>query len=231
MEGLHYPPYCFHVIGFHGFVVVVKIHPAAQAGNGLAPFPHITQNRGAAGFVKFRYAEFFDVGFGVKAKLFFNEVFNWQSVAVPPEAALNFFAFHGLVARDDVFYGAWDKVPEVRKAGGKGGAVVKNEFALPFPVGYGFFKGMVLLPEFKDFFFQFWEIYFCVNRVIHGSLLSDGWVYFGIFGDFFLYGRARCMPINKNINLSLYGESRLTQSPAITLYIDYFSCLLIGIHL
>jgi len=102
-------------------------------------------------------------------------------VAVPAEAAFDFFAFHRLITGDYVFDCAWDKVPEVRESCGKGGTVVKDKFALPFPIGYGFFKNMVLFPKFKDFFFQFGKIYFCVNLFIHGYILP----YWGIF--FYMY--------------------------------------------
>jgi hypothetical protein len=46
---------------------------------------------------------------------------------------------------------------------------------------------MVLFPEFKDFFFQFGKIYFCVNLFIHTYLLSAVCSYFATLGDFFLY--------------------------------------------
>ena len=35
------PPDCFHKVGVHGFVVVVKIDPAPHAGNRLSPFARV----------------------------------------------------------------------------------------------------------------------------------------------------------------------------------------------
>jgi hypothetical protein len=81
-------------------------------------------------------------------------------VAVPAEAAFDFFAFHGLIARYDVFDGAWDEMPEVRKSGSEWGAVVKDELLRVFALFKGFLEYIVLFPEFKDFFFQLGEIYF-----------------------------------------------------------------------
>jgi hypothetical protein len=74
-------------------------------------------------------------------------------VAVPTEAAFDFFAFHGLIAGDYVFDCAGDEMPEMRESGGKGGSVVKDVFALSFSLGYGLFKDTVLLPESENFFF------------------------------------------------------------------------------
>jgi hypothetical protein len=170
-EGGHDPPDGLHVIGVHGFVVPVKVHPAAQAGDGLAPLFDVALYRGAAGFVETGDAVIFDVGFGVKAQFFFDEVFYGEAVAVPAEAALDVFAPHGLVAGDDVFDGAGYEVPEVGESGGEGGAVVKDIFFPAFPPGHGLFEGMAPFPKGEDLFFQFGEVYLWVHRFIHRPLL------------------------------------------------------------
>ena len=70
-EGFHDPPDGFHVTGVHGFVVVVEVHPAAEAADIIAPFFYIAQYRSPAGFDKFFHAVAFNVGSGVEAEFFF----------------------------------------------------------------------------------------------------------------------------------------------------------------
>ncbi len=133
---LHDPPDGFHVVRLHGLVVVVEIHPAAQAGDDGPPLVHIAEHRSPAGFVELRDAIFFYIGFGVQPELFLNEIFHRKAVAVPAEAAIHLEAFHGFIAGNNILDGAGHEMPKVGKACGEGGAVVENEFWAALPMGY-----------------------------------------------------------------------------------------------
>ena len=177
-EGLHDPPDGFHVIAVHGFVVPLKVHPAAQAGDDLLPFPDVAQHRGPAGFVELRDSEALDVRLGVEAQLPFDEVFHRQAVAVPAKTALHLFALHGLVAGDDVLDDAGHKMAEMGHPRGKGGAVVEDVFfgrLRTFPPGYGLPENIVFLPEGQNVLFQPGEIYLWINRLIHLLLHDSVW--------------------------------------------------------
>jgi hypothetical protein len=176
VEGGHDPPDGLHVIRFHGFVIVIEVYPAAQAGDYLPPLPDIAEYRGPAGFVEGGDAVLFDVRFGVEAQFFFDEVFYREAVAVPAETALDPPALHGHVAGDDVLDGAGHKVAEVGHSGGKGGAVVEDEVLAALAPGYGFFENIVFFPKGEDLFLQFGEIYPGVHILIHraSSLVFTG---------------------------------------------------------
>jgi len=177
VEGFDDPPDCFHVVGFHGFVVVIEVDPATEAGDGGAPFGDVAQDGGSAGFVELRDAVALDVGFGVEAEFLFDEVFHGEAVAVPAEASLDFFALHGVVAGDDVLDGVWHEMPEVGQAGGKGGAVVEDVFRRMlcmrrgFPLGNGLCEDVVVFPEFEDFLLHLGETDFGVYWFVHSLLL------------------------------------------------------------
>ena len=61
-ETLHDMPDGFHVVGFHRLVVIVKINPPAEPGNGFAPLLYIAEHAGPARLVEVGNAEFFNVG-------------------------------------------------------------------------------------------------------------------------------------------------------------------------
>jgi len=135
-ELLHDPPNGFHVVRFHGLVIVVEIYPAAQAGDNGPPFVDIAEHRSPAGLVEFGDAEFLYIGLGVEAKLFLDEVFHRKAMAVPAEATVYLKALHGFIAGNNVFYGAGHEMSEVGKPGGEWWAVVEHEFRAALPLGY-----------------------------------------------------------------------------------------------
>ena len=152
------PPDGFHKLGIHGFVIVVKIDPAAHFGNGFTPVIDVTQHHGTALFVEFIHAEFTDTMHAGNSESILGESFNGQTVGVPAETAFNIFATHGLVTGNDVFDRTGKQMSVVRQTGGKRRAIVKNKLFAVFTQFQRFFEGIVFLPKLEDFLFHFREI-------------------------------------------------------------------------
>ena len=146
-QAFQHPPDGLHVVGVHGLVVVVKVNPASQPGDGLLPLVDVAQHAVTAGLVELCHAVGLDVGLGVEPQLLFDEVLHRQAVAVPAEAPLHPVALHGLVAGDDVLDGAGNEVAEMGQACCKGRAVIEHVLLAILALGNGLLENILFFPE------------------------------------------------------------------------------------
>src|SRR3989338_3876528 len=86
-------------------------------------------------------------------KLLLNNVFDRQTMAVPPPFSGNEVSLHGLVAADHILGGASENMPVMDLAGSKRRAVVKNIMPFGRLLAQRFLKNFILLPESKNFLF------------------------------------------------------------------------------
>ncbi len=153
VELLEDPPDALHEGGVHRLVVVLEVHPAAQAGDGLLPLAHVLEHALAAGLVEGAHAVLADGGGAGEVELLLHVHLDGQAVRVPAEAALDAVAAHRPVAGDDVLERGGHQVPVVRQAGGERGAVVEEEALVGRALSHGAAKGVVLLPQRQHGFF------------------------------------------------------------------------------
>jgi hypothetical protein len=148
-ELLEHPPHALHVGGVHRLVVVVEVHPAPDARDGLAPLGDIGEHHLAALAVERIDAERQDLARAGQAQRFLRERFDRQPVAVPAKAPLHGMAAHVPVAGHDVLDRADEQMPVVRRARREGRAVVEDErltsAAAPIRLG----KRVELAPELE----------------------------------------------------------------------------------
>lgn len=168
-QALENPPDGFHVVGVHGLVVVLEVHPAPQPGDGLLPLIYIAENAGTTSLVELGHAVLLDICLGVEPQLLFDEVLHRQAVAVPAEAPLHPVALHGLVAGDDVLDGAGNEVAEMGQACCKGRAVIEHVLLAILAPGNGLLENILFLPERKNFLLLSGEIRLWVNRSIQNN--------------------------------------------------------------
>ena len=146
-QALENPPNGFHVVGVHGFVVVFKVYPAAQAGDGLLPLVYIAKNASTTSLVELGYTVGFNVGFGIEVQFLFNKVFYRKTVAVPAKTALHTIALHGLVAGNNIFDGAGNEVAKMRHSCCKGRSVIEDVLLAILTLGNGLLENIFFLPE------------------------------------------------------------------------------------
>jgi len=169
-KSLHHPPDGFHIVGVHGLVVAVEVHPASGARHDAAPFLRVAEHRGAAGLVEVGDAEALDICLGVEAEILLDEVLDGQSVAIPAEASVHLVALHRLEAGNDVLDRAGHEVAEVGKSRGEGGAVVEHEFLLSLALRDRPEENVLGFPKADRLLFGFGEATLGVDRLIHGFL-------------------------------------------------------------
>ena len=150
-QRLDHPPEGLHVPSVHGLVVVVEVHPAAKAGDGLPPLGDVAPDDGPALVVVAGHPKLRHRLLGGHAQLLVDFVLDGQAVAVPAETAQHMAPLHGPVARHDVLDGARDDVAVVRQSGGEGRAVVENVRLFAFALVHGALKDPGALPKLKHF--------------------------------------------------------------------------------
>ena len=123
---LHHPPHGLHVEGVHGLVVVVEIHPAAEAGDGAPPLGDMALDDAAALRVVAAHAQLGHRFLGGHAKGFVDLLLDGQPVAIPAEPPQHMAAFHGPVARHHVLQHRRHQMPVVGQAGGERRAIVED---------------------------------------------------------------------------------------------------------
>jgi len=184
-ELLEDPPDSLHERDVHRFVIILKIHPAAHAGDGLAPFLDIGQHHGAAGLIEHIHPAGNDVGGPGEPELLLSEGFDGQAMAIPAKPALDGMAAHGLVARSDILDGSRQQMAVVGQSGGKRGAVIENVVLGTLAVIDGLLERAVFRPETEDFFFHLRKRNFTGYRLKHGFPYGGD----GIFRDLWRGGR------------------------------------------
>ena len=146
-QALENPPNRFHVLWVHGFIVVFKVYPAAQASNGLLPLIYIAENAGTTSLVELGYTVGFNVGLGIEAQFLFDKVFYRKTVAVPAKTTLHTKTFHGLVAGNNILDGAGNKVAKMRHSCCKGRTVIEDVLLAILTLGNGLLENIFFLPE------------------------------------------------------------------------------------
>ena len=164
------PPDALHEGRLHGLVIVVEVHPAADARDGLAPLRHVAQHHGAALLVEGVDAVPADFVGAVHAQGVLGEGLDGQAVAVPAEAPLHVAPAHGLVPRDDVLDDARQEVAVVGEAGGEGGAVIEAEDGRALAPLQAFGEGALPGPLGEDGLFILGEVGTVGDGLEHGFL-------------------------------------------------------------
>ena len=123
---LKHPPQRFHVPNIHGFVVVIKVNPATNASNCIAPLAHISLHNATTLVVISSHTELFDRLLCGQTQLLINLMLNRQTMTVPTKTAHDIPTFHGPVTRHNVLYSAGHKVAVMRQTGSKWRSIVKN---------------------------------------------------------------------------------------------------------
>ena len=152
----------FHVRGVQGLIPVVEVHPTALTVHVFTPFVRVFEHGSTAGVVELGDAHLVDVVDRVNAEFLLRFELRRQTVRVPPEDAVDFVAFHGLVAGDDVLRVSGQQVAVVRQAVGERRAVEEHELVLAVVAGwaafYGFVEGVVSVPIIQHGLFELGEI-------------------------------------------------------------------------
>ena len=78
----------------------------------------------------------FNLVLRVYSKLFFYQIFNRKTMAVPAEPALNFLSFHCLITRNNIFDCRRYKMSKMRKSCRKRRSIVKNVLLRTFSLVY-----------------------------------------------------------------------------------------------
>ena len=158
MQLLEGPHDGLHEVDVQGLVVVVEIDPARLAGDVVAPLVGVLEHRGLAVLVELGQTHDFDLGFVLDTELLLRFEFCGQAVAVPAEASLDLASTHGLEARHQVLDVPRQQVTVMRQAVCEGRSVVENELFATVPIGNRRTEGVVVVPLFQDFLFQFGEL-------------------------------------------------------------------------
>ena len=119
------------------------------------PFRGVGQNLGARGFIKFFNSKFLNCLSAGDFEFLLNQMFNWKTVAVPSPTTVNTETPHRPISRNYVLNRACQNMAVMRKAGGKGRAVIKHKTARSFSLRDTLLKNLIPLPKLKDFFFLF----------------------------------------------------------------------------
>lgn len=152
------PPLGLHEGWVHGLVVVVKVDPAAETLDGVAPLLAVPHDDGAALGVVLFEAHLHDGGLARDAQLLVDLVLDGQAVGVPAEAALDVEALHGPVSGDDVLDGGGQQVAVVGEAGREGRAIVEGVEGVALGQLDLGLKGLDLAPSFDGVFLFLGEI-------------------------------------------------------------------------
>ena len=129
-QRLERPHDALHVRKIERLVVVVEVNPSRLSRDVFTPLARVLQHRSAAVVVELVDAEVGDGLAARDAELSLSFGLGGQTVAVPPETALDALAAHRAVAGYGVFDETRQQVAVVRKTVGKRRAVVKDELAV-----------------------------------------------------------------------------------------------------
>jgi hypothetical protein len=111
-------------------VVVIKVYPATQAFDGVAPLVTITHNDSATLSIVLLEAHLHDGLLAGDVELLVNLVFDGNAVRVPAESPFNMIAFHGPVSGNDILDGGREEMAVVRQTGREGWPIIKG---IPWP--------------------------------------------------------------------------------------------------
>ena len=153
---LERPDGALHEGDIEGLVVVIKVDPARLARDVFLPLLRVLEHRLSGHLVKGGNAHLFDLALVGDAQLALGFEFGGQTVGVPPESALHALAAHGLVAREEVFGVARQKVTVVGQAVGKRRTVVEHPLfgVLLGALRDGGAKRVICLPEGEHLLFD-----------------------------------------------------------------------------
>ena len=135
-------------------IVIFEVDPACLTGYILFPFSGVAKDRGASFCVERSNTHLFNFFFLGDPQLTHSFQLRRETVGVPTKATVHFLTTHGLVAREQVFGVASEKVTVVRKTIGKRRAVIKDPLV---PIGtlfYGCLEGVVFFPKGQNLLFD-----------------------------------------------------------------------------
>ncbi len=124
-----------------------QIHPVAHLHGEFIPDVFVAHDHLAALFVVVLDGYFFADVFFRDAQFFFYGQLYGQAVGIPAGFALYAFAFHAVIATEDVFDGPGHDVVNAGFSVGGGGAFVKDKRAIFGSLFDAFFEDIVFLPK------------------------------------------------------------------------------------
>ena len=154
IETLECPDDGLHEGDIQRLIVVFEVDPAGLTGYILFPFAGVAKYRGASFCVERSNTHLFNFFLLGNTQLTHCFQLRRETMRVPTETTINLLAAHGLVAREQVFGVASEKVTVVRKTIGKRRAVIKDPLV---PIGTlfdGCLEGVVFLPEGQNLLFD-----------------------------------------------------------------------------
>ena len=123
---LQRPPFRLNVIIFVSDVRIFHVSPKTDNAGKFFPHCLILPDRFATLFDERFNAVSLNLIFAVNADKFFNFKFDRQAVSIPTCFTQNFFAFHGVVARKQIFNDARQNVTDMRLTVRSRRAVIKS---------------------------------------------------------------------------------------------------------
>lgn len=82
---LKHPPYALHKCWIQSFIVVLKVNPSTHPRHNCLPFFGIPHDDASACLIVVGNAQVQDILASFNVEALVNLIFNWQSVAIPPE--------------------------------------------------------------------------------------------------------------------------------------------------
>ena len=144
------PPHALDVGRCHSPIRLIKINPETHAICHRSKSIYVTRDRFATLVIELRNTKFFNVTFAVKAQLFFNSNFNWESMTIPTGFANNLFTFHCVKARKDILKHASFNVVRARHSICSGRTFIKCPGWCAFPSSHRLFEYSIGSPKIQD---------------------------------------------------------------------------------
>ena len=152
------PPNTFNVRRCHSPIRFIKVNPKTHAICHRSKCIYVACNRFAALVIELCDTKFFNVAFAVKAQLFFNCNFNWESVTIPTCFTDYLFAFHCVKAWKDILKHTSFNVVSTRHSISCWRAFIKCPSLCTGATCNRLFKDAISSPKIQDGVFHCWKI-------------------------------------------------------------------------
>mmetsp|Transcript_26727 Transcript_26727/g.48540 ORF Transcript_26727/g.48540 Transcript_26727/m.48540 type:complete len:432 (-) Transcript_26727:138-1433(-) len=124
------PPHAFHEVWVHGFVVVLKVNPAAEPCDRRFPFLSVAGDNGATGRIVLVNAHFQHLISVRNVEFLINLVLHWKAVAIPASPPLHLLSRHGCIPRHNILNRTRQNMSVMRKPRRKRRSIVKRKLLI-----------------------------------------------------------------------------------------------------
>ena len=142
------PPHRFHEVSIHGFVIMIKVHPAGHTFHGLTPFFGIAQYNISALFIEAIYTKLFYIQSSSQFECLLDFIFHRQTMSIPTKTTLYPKTTHGFITRNHILDCSCEQMAIMRQACRKGRAVIKDKGLILRTLLYRFLKDLLCTPKF-----------------------------------------------------------------------------------